>query len=76
MSRGPQALKEKGKHAGKTNTLPAAAAPHAGSVYLAQVAGHTHVMPGVVIELAIDRLHEGLKCPRTQIDDKPDGAAL
>lgn len=33
-------------------------------------------MPGVVIELAIDRLHEGLKRPRAQIDDKPDGAAL
>ena len=33
-------------------------------------------MPVVVIELAIDRLHKGLKGPRTQVDDQPDCAAL
>lgn len=30
---------------------------YTGSVYLAQVAGNSHVMPGVVVELAVDGLH-------------------
>ena len=47
-----------------------------GSVYLAQVAGDAHVMPGVVVELAVDGLHQGLECPRAQVDDQPNGAAL
>ena len=47
-----------------------------GSVYLAQVAGDAHVMPGVVVELAVDGLHQGLECPRAQVDDQPNGTAL
>lgn len=47
-----------------------------GSVYLAQVAGDAHIMPGVVVELAVDRLHQGLEGPRAQVDDQPNGAAL
>lgn len=50
--------------------------PPCGGVYLAQVAGDAHIVPGVVIELAVDRLHEGLEGPGTQVDDQPDGAAL
>lgn len=30
-------------------------------------------MPGVVVELSIDRLHDGLKGPGAQIDDEGDG---
>lgn len=47
-----------------------------GSVYLAQVAGDAHVMPGIVVKLAIDRLNEGFKGPRAQVDDQPNCAAL
>lgn len=58
-------------------TTPAAVAlDYTGSVYLAQVAGDAHVMPGVVVELAVDGLHQGLECPRAQVDDQPDRAAL
>lgn len=46
------------------------------SVYLAQVAGDAHIVPGVVVELAIHWLHQGFKSPRAQVDDQPNGAAL
>lgn len=49
---------------------------YTGSVYLAQVASDAHVMPGVVVELAIDRLNQGLKCPRAQVDDQPNCTTL
>lgn len=49
---------------------------YTGSVYLAQVASDAHVMPGVVVELAVDRLNQGLKCSRAQVDDQPHCTAL
>lgn len=33
-------------------------------------------MPGVVVELAINWLNQGLEGPGAQVDDQPDGAAL
>jgi len=53
-----------------------AAPDSTGGVYLSQVAGDAHVMPGVVVELAVDGLHQGLERPRAQVDDEPHGAAL
>ncbi|CAG5929507.1 unnamed protein product [Menidia menidia] len=41
-----------------------------------EVAGDSHIVPGVIVELAIDRLHQGFKSPRAQVDDQPDCAAL
>lgn len=41
--------------------------------YLSQVACHFDVVPGVVIEFSVDRLHDGLKGPGAQIDDEGDG---
>lgn len=55
--------------ANRCTILTAAAPDDADSVYLAQVAGDAHIMPGVVIELAVDRLHQSLKGPRAQVDD-------
>lgn len=46
------------------------------SGYLSQVAGDLDVVPGVVVELAVDGLHQGLECPRAQVDDQPNGTAL
>lgn len=43
------------------------------SDYLSQVARHFDVVPGIVIELSIDWFDDGLKGPRTQIDDEGDG---
>ena len=40
--------------------------------YLSQVACHFDVVPGVVIEFSVDRLHDGLKGPGAQIDDEGD----
>lgn len=57
-------------------TPTAVALDYAGIVYLAQVAGDAHIMPGVVVELAIHRLHQGLERPRAQVDDQPNCAAL
>ncbi len=62
--------------ADRGTTPIAVALDYTGSVYLAQVAGDAHVMPGVVVELAVDGLHQGLKRPRTQVDHQPDCAAL
>ena len=44
--------------------------------YLAQVAGDSDIMPSVIVELAIDWLHQGLKGPRAQVDDQPDRTTL
>lgn len=33
-------------------------------------------MPGVIVEFAVDRLHDGLEGPRSQIDDQRHGAVL
>ena len=44
--------------------------------YLPQVARDPDVMPGVVVELAVDRLHQRLEGAGAQVDDQPDGAAL
>lgn len=60
----------------QNTTLTAAPLDHADNIYLAQVAGDAHIMPGVVVELAIDRLHQGLEGPRAQVDDQPNGTAL
>lgn len=60
----------------ETKVTGAAALKCAGSVYLAQVAGDAHVMPGIVVKLAIDRLNEGLEGPRAQVDDQPHRATL
>lgn len=49
---------------------------YTGSVYLAQVASDAHVMPGVVVELAVDGLDQGLERPRAKVDDQPDRTAL
>lgn len=66
----------KGWAADRDIILAALALDNAGSVYLAQVAGNAHIMPGVVVELAIDGLHQGLESPRAQVDDQPNCAAL
>lgn len=58
-------------HALKKNKTGSAA-----SAYLTQVAGDAYIVPGIVIELAIDGLHQGLKGPRAQIYDQPHCAAL
>lgn len=49
---------------------------HVVSLYLTQVAGDAHIVPGVVVELPIDGLHQCLESTRAQVDDQPHGAAL
>lgn len=49
---------------------------YARSIYLPQVASDAHVMPSVVVELAVDRFNQSLESARAQVDDQPHGAAL
>ncbi|TNN33915.1 hypothetical protein EYF80_055923 [Liparis tanakae] len=44
--------------------------------YLSQVARDFDVVPGVVVELPVDRLHDGLEGPGAQVDDQRHGAVL
>lgn len=44
--------------------------------YLPEVAGHLDIMPRVVIELPIYRLHNSLKGSRAEVDHKGDSAVL
>lgn len=46
------------------------------TIYLPQVASDAHIMPSVVVELAVDGLNQGLESARAQVDDQPHGAAL
>lgn len=46
------------------------------NAYLAQVASDAHVMPGIVVELAVDGLHQSLERPRAQVDDQPHCSTL
>lgn len=46
------------------------------TIYLPQVASDAHVMPSVVVELAVDGFDQGLESPRPQIDNQPHRAAL
>lgn len=40
------------------------------SGYLSQVAGDLDIVPGVVVELAVYGLHQGLEGPGAEVDDK------
>lgn len=62
--------------ADRGTTPTVVALDYKGSVYLAQVASDAHIMPGVVVELAVDGLDQGLKCPRAKVDDQPNCTAL
>lgn len=42
--------------------------------YLTEVACHSNIMPGIVIELPSRRLHKSLESPRAQVDDEPESA--
>lgn len=42
----------------------------AGLDYLSQVASHFNVVPGIVVEFAVNRLHNSLEGPRAQVDDE------
>lgn len=42
----------------------------AGPDYLSQVARHFDVVPGIVVEFAVNRLHNGLEGPGAQVDDE------
>lgn len=68
--------RDRGWVADRGTTPTAVALDYTGSVYLAQVAGDAHVMPGVVVELAVDGLHQGLEGPGAEIDDKRYGTVL
>lgn len=48
----------------------------AGPDYLSQVARHFNVVPGIVVEFAVNRLHNGLKGPRAQVDDEGNCAVF
>lgn len=48
---------------GKRDRAAAVTLDHTGCVYLAQVASDADVMPGIVVELAVDRFHQGLERP-------------
>lgn len=47
-----------------------------GERYLTQVAGHTDSMPGIVVELAVGRLHQSLKGAGAQVDDQAHSTAF
>lgn len=47
-----------------------------GEHYLTQVSGHTDSMPGIVVELAVGRLHQGLEGAGAQVDDQAHSTAF
>lgn len=42
--------------------------------HLAEVAGHSNIVPGVVVELPTGRLHQGLEGTGAQVDDQPQSS--
>lgn len=44
-----------------------------GERYLTQVAGHSDGVPGIVVELAVGRLHQSLEGAGAQVDDQAHG---
>lgn len=44
--------------------------------YLPQVSRDLHIVPGVVVELAVDWFDKRLESPGAEINDQPHGAAL
>ncbi len=42
--------------------------------HLAEVAGHSHIVPHVVIELPTGRFHQGLESTGAEVDDEPQSS--
>lgn len=47
-----------------------------GRSYLAQVPRHSHIVPVVVVELAVHRFHQRFEGPGSQVDDQPHRSTL
>ncbi|GCC18291.1 hypothetical protein chiPu_0022075 [Chiloscyllium punctatum] len=68
----PQPLRQRGGRRGGGVDAP----PRPRGHYLTEVAGDPNVVPAVVVELAVDGLHQSLEGPRAQVDDQRNGAVL